>query len=430
MFVMFNSERTAHPNGRKTHLSNANISDCKKYCKKCIVDEKERINAEAFLGCLSLVDAIDYNEMCDVEAAASVLRRDGICVMSLTVAENTAIKALTTRLCDELQKISFDKLKHGHNKNHILTSNHPERKWKRIMPKEGAVTMNKREKFIECEVNKFLIPLLSKRICPHELYAHTALMTLVKLRKGKKEVSEGGFNEKHVPAPLLLTLEHINGLIRGPGLDEDQILHIDGKELKIIVIIVIKCNESGYELCCVKGSHNHFSNHNVNIGVPKEMVKRVHAKEGQLICFAESLIHGGGKSSGKRSEKDENEAKGNNHRLFTFNSSSVTKKKNFFTGKIQDRSPTDISFQLTFHVATAKSTSNVGSGKIISFSIIEEEEEGETKAEDISRKRQEYHDHMKTMQRDEFERRLDRGFSKWCCNLLNTKHDDVVRRRP
>ena len=56
---------------------------------------------------------------------------------------------------------------------------------------------------------------------------------------------------KHV-----LRMEHVNGLVRGPGLLKNQVLHIDGTELKIIVILVVICGDEGYSICCDCPSRN------------------------------------------------------------------------------------------------------------------------------------------------------------------------------
>ena len=161
---------------------------------------------------------------------------------------------------------------------------------------------------------------------------------------------------KHV-----LSLEHVNGLVRRPGLLKNQVLHIDGIELKIIVILVVMCGDEGYSVCCVKGSHNKFKDHDRNVWVPQDKVEQVVAREGQLICFAESLIHGGGKSSGYSST-----------RTSSYKPYGLTAKK-FFTGKHANTIPTDVSFQVTFQVATAASTSDVGMALIPSWPIIEDQ---------------------------------------------------------
>ena len=100
-----------------------------------------------------------------------------------------------------------------------------------------------------------------------------------------------------------LGFEHVNGLVRGPNLSEYQVLHIDGTGMKIVTILVAMCGNNGYDVRCVKGSHNCLEKHARDTWIPRASVERVRENRGEIICFSEALIHGGGRSSGNCSSR-------------------------------------------------------------------------------------------------------------------------------
>ena len=371
------------------------------------------------VGVLTFEDAVEYTIMCNPHKAANTIIRDGICVVDLTKKEERAASALLLLLCNDLTtKASFN-LKHGINGSGILSTNEINRRWRRITPRVNEVKRSRNDIKINQEIDTFLIPIIAKHVLPHELYARQALITWKKMLTKQSEYKG---EIKHV-----LRMEHVNGLVRGPGLLENQVLHIDGIELKIIVILVVMCGDEGYSVCCVKGSHNKFEDHDRNVWVPQDKVEQVVAREGQLICFAESLIYGGGKSSGYSST-----------RTSLYKPYRLTTKK-FFTGKHANTIPTDVSFQVTFQVATAASTRAVGMASIPSWPIIEDqlaenEQDNETKKSENRKKTEEmkskYEKHMKEVNDREFKNRLEKGFQKWISELMGAKKggESVVTR--
>ena len=203
----------------------------------------------SFVGVLTFSDAAEYISMCRPDGEAEIIKRDGICVMKLSDAEQVALGELNQSLCAVLNTMSLDNLKHNTNKHGVLSSNHPERKWRRMAPKENAVEMTPREKKVQLHVDNFLLPLMGKRLLPHETYARLAAITWIKLREEVNVYESDEFS--HV-----LGFGHVNGLARGPNLSEDQVLHIDGTGMKIATILVAMCGDNGYDVRCVKGSHN------------------------------------------------------------------------------------------------------------------------------------------------------------------------------
>ena len=70
----------------------------------------------------------------------------------------------------------------------------------------------------------------------------------------------------------VLILENVNGLARGPGLLENQLIHINRIKLKIIVILVVMCRDEGYNNFCMKSSHNKFKGHGRDVWVLQDNV--------------------------------------------------------------------------------------------------------------------------------------------------------------
>ena len=126
---------------------------------------------------------------------------------------------------------------------------------------------------------------ISKRLFPHEYFAQKSLYYPRPTRRGPP-----------IPVPLL-RVEHINVLARAKGLTERQQPHIDGPDLKIIVLVVDHCNPNGYNFAYMPASHNPLSKHKIEIIVPTGMMRSVHGKHLDFVVLAESVIHAGGTSS-------------------------------------------------------------------------------------------------------------------------------------
>lgn len=114
----------------------------------------------------------------------------------------------------------------------------------------------------------------------------------------------------------------------------------------------MKCGPDKYKFRCIKGSHQRVSSVNYNIPVDEKMITTVTANEGDFICFFDTLMHGGGRSSKKRGEAHFADA------LF----------KGVFDPKQPQEVPTDISYQMSMrHSGVRSLRAYIDTPKVLPF---------------------------------------------------------------
>ena len=114
-------------------------------------------------------------------------------------------------------------------------------------------------------------------------------------------------------------------------MDKPQTIHVDSRAINFEVIAVVKCGNDGYELEYVPRSHLLTGDEILeDTPIDPGMIKLVAAKQGQFICFFDTLFHGGGIASTPLQ-----------HWL---DSSFKNATKNLTGGEA-----TDIAYQLTLH---------------------------------------------------------------------------------
>jgi hypothetical protein len=236
-------------------------------------------------------DSKKYAKSCVPGGPAFLFQTEGLAIISKDIVapavkpiayslmEYTGVKANVDYLTNSMQKGGY--------------KNHSGRKWQNIYPGEGRHDYKE-----DCaritEATLPLITLIEQCICPHDCYARNAAI----LRNEIKSCHERTTNIKYHE---LLTLRRINLLLRDQTLEDRQSLHIDGRYFGINAILVEKCGDDGYNFHYIPKSHTRINTHNECVWVPKSFVRHAIIQQGELVVFAPSLIHAGGRASSPKS---------------------------------------------------------------------------------------------------------------------------------
>ena len=139
------------------------------------------------------------------------------------------------------------------------------------------------------DVERFLL-MVSSKMLPHDHYSLLAYQLGISMMNATSKMSLC-LTES---LPSIMWLKKLNAFARSSNLNKRQSLHIDGEDLGLTVIVVYSCGSDGYPIYYVLKSHNLMHQHIVSKPIPSSAVLRVTAQKGDVIIFADSLIHGGG----------------------------------------------------------------------------------------------------------------------------------------
>ncbi len=209
------------------------MSDSKKYAKACV----------------------PYGPACQFKSEGlAIINKDivssAVNPVAYSLMEYTGVKARLNYLTNSMQKGGF--------------KNHEGRKWQNIYPGKGRQDYKEACTRIK-EATLLLITLIEHCICPRNFYARNAACL------GYKKKSCCGKATNFIIEDLL-TLRRINLLLRDRTLEDRQSLHVDGKYFGILVILVEKCGDDGYQFHYVPRSQNRLIKHNEGVWVPKSVV--------------------------------------------------------------------------------------------------------------------------------------------------------------
>lgn len=234
---------------------------------------------------------------------------------------------------------------------------HRLRGWAHIYP--SGNTRNTRDDCSIANQLKEVQTTLSRILFTHEYYGLFAHNRGEELMRGCTEMSSrkeelGKFTE-------ILKIADINVLVKGPGLEQAQDLHVDGCGLKVILIYVDRCNNdngNGYKFRYIGGSHRLLEEHkhlHEKCRLPGKLTSEKVLKTGDCIVLFESTIHGGGASSSNReicgavAQQD----------MERYQQLGLERFRWFGRGKYSHLLPVDLSIQLTFHFYSCPSASSV-----------------------------------------------------------------------
>jgi len=236
------------------------------------------------------------------------------------------------------------------------------------------------------DVERFSL-MVSSKVLPHDHYSLLAYRLGISMMNTTSKISV----KRNHSLPTVMRLKKINAFARSCNLTERQSLHIDGEELGLTVIVVYSCGSDGYPIYYVPKSHNLMNKHVVSTPIPSSAVLRVTAQKGDVIIFADSLIHGGGESSmptntshdelcnilgscgkannitfhaGKQKENNENLHGGE-----TKESTWEMYKGWFGSGSNFGEQPSDVSLQYSFSHNGSSSAMPVGLGRNIWYEV-------------------------------------------------------------
>jgi hypothetical protein len=347
-----------------SHIRSIIPSLCDKCGKDEIISGDERV-----IGMLTSSYAGQY------EAAAARSRQymDDLIVDGLTVISDPQLTVLMQNLADcQLWPCMFSakenkshSLKHNNRSDTKTTTeigtdkeekesstDHPARRWLNLfrLDEHGG----------DSKLNNQMLPLetqLGRILFCHEYYASMAV-SYGEGWNGEMSEWEGRSKEiNDIYQQPLVKVQDVNALIKGPSLNEAQSPHVDGYELKLVVIFVDTCSGDGYEFRYIKGSHALFSMHEgyaKRTRLPMKDMTTIRVQEGHCIVFWESVVHAGGAAStcnplvGKAAERA-------NERYKSLGSDGFK----FFGGNDTTTLPSDLSLQVTLQYAGCPSGSNI-----------------------------------------------------------------------
>ena len=302
------------------------------------------------VGVLSRRDAQTYFESSHNNQHMIELYRDGLTIISdpsLSNAMNSLVEcaiypnALRKKGCTrELRN------KKG--------SKNPQRRWAHIFPFDtsGSDSVNSSIK------NQMAViqTILGQILFPHEHYAITAKNGGEALMNGNREMRDRKAEVRRNTSSTLKLVD-CNTLVKGPGVDTPQGMHVDGCALKLVVIYIDKCHK-WYKFRFIKGSHRFLDQHlelHSTTRLPEKLFTEKNVKTGECIALFESTIHSGGVSSsnqpicGSQAEIDRKR----------YEKLGLSNFKWFGSGQNAGLLPVDLAIQLTFdlHSCPAPSTS-------------------------------------------------------------------------
>lgn len=262
-----------------------------------------------YVGCLTVHDAKQYAEAVAPSSVYGTLIEDGLAVFTpKRPPENVWFlnRYLFEGKPKQLRQMSQEQPKIPDPSKPQFKSNKEgaggKRKWINIMGSgQNKVEHRGDIKFRQDVLNMFQCDI-ERQICPHDHYATIAKRLFISLYSGTSCTT---FNHP-------LRCDKINCLVRYEGLDTRQRLHQDSKHLYFSVIYIEHCSNEGYPFHYFRGSHNLALNETSTMTIPEEIYSKtnnklmiplgnlttIQPKMGQVIAFASTLIHAGGKSSG------------------------------------------------------------------------------------------------------------------------------------
>jgi hypothetical protein len=254
-------------------------------CLECAKSEFHNDVSGQFVGILTAVESMKYAQACALDAPANKFRDDGLAVVK---SDQSAIMAI-----DLMQSfIKGEPIAHLANSMQLnALKAHDGRKWKNIYPCKKPFD-SKQNTRIALIVKPFTT-FLETRFFPHDFYARMARQMVAVLESDKNDLLK--LNRQQ--GDTLLCLKTINGLVRGASLNERQNLHIDGYEVGLTALYIEKCGDDGYKFYHIPKSHNRLESHDPKIPIPISTIQCQVVQKGEIIVFADSLIHGGGESS-------------------------------------------------------------------------------------------------------------------------------------
>eukprot|EP00984_Skeletonema_dohrnii_P004721 scaffold1660_cov170-Skeletonema_dohrnii-CCMP3373.AAC.1 len=324
-------------------------------CSTCAT-VKVNENKNEFLGYLPSVTADQYEKSCK-EDLIDVLHREGAIVTRLptNIMQQIVHAIFYPRLVRQAK--ASNELNHSpYVASKKSQQYHPHRRWNNIF--DLSDTNNTNSAFLNACAP--LVTFLSQTLYPHENYALVAKKHFANSDTGT--VTQYNRREEIQRAKdydPVLSIENVNVLIKGKDLLEQQSFHVDGLGLKLVLVYVDECSDSGYNFHFIPGSHNLLCHHGVcsqENRLPASVAKKLTAKQNECIIFFQSVIHGGGASSGGATSKAASKnSDGSNCTGFILQkkrrkwiSDDTANKLERFRWFADQTMPTDISFQISF----------------------------------------------------------------------------------
>ena len=336
--------------GRNIHIDSSIPSLCIDCGKGAISVNKGVIDGE-IIGTLSGKIAAKYKE----GARTSSLLKEELATNGMTIICDEKLSQNMKEIVEGtlyprlFQKGRSDSLKHDLSDAKMTekkSNNHGERRWKNIYSSQN-------NNGTDSSINNQFLPIenrLAEILFPDE---HHASMAVKRCKEGETDGKSIGDGRKIRADEILkrnqwteiLKTQDLNVLIKGHNLNEAQSLHVDGYGLKLVVIYIDACSDSGYEFSYVEGSHQLLEEHEQRAATTRLLTKDVTtttARKGECIVFFESLVHAGGAAS-SRVPLNEEEARQAAKRYTRLG------MENFqWFGKESETLPIDVSFQWTF----------------------------------------------------------------------------------
>ena len=308
-------------------------------CADQIIKLDNTSNQE-YIGYLTATESLEYAALCKSDSYYDKLLMDGFVVLngaSSPSLESNISTLINTELCASAKMAHkhLDQLTENLSSDGSLSAKNVHRTWQNIYPLDTSTRKYdfvKRNYLVKNSIDR-IAPSFERMLFPHEFYFRLAYgRTQSFLSENSEQLQQ-----KQTIQPLLI-VKKVNVFAKGEGAKKRQTLHMDGAHLAITFILPVVCGENGYEFFYIPKSHHNMLHHNCNIAIPQEKVVTACVKSGDIIVFADSLIHSGGRSSGFRNGIEEH-----NH-FMMFQSQDF----HAFSGVHKEDAPTDISFQISF----------------------------------------------------------------------------------
>lgn len=336
-FYLLKLESGLHIKQKPQYCSNClpNLVDAISKCND--LDETEN-NPPITIGFLSQADAKKYMTNKTEESVAhkfatnglAIVKHDGVkhminSMIQLSHNNMTCVplkRSKRPNTCDNFrERKGFKMSLLRHEMVSDGTANHGERTWMKIYPNRTEVSIERQADWSEmirdasCD---YLEPVIEQLLLPDHYYM------MLSVANGKAKIEEQKKNSandevltkrqtcenicidgkcfkkferrKKGAEDELLSLQNVNVLCKGTGLDKRQTCHIDGKGFNIVAIIVGHCGKKGYEFHYIPNTHNLMAHHNEKQSLPTQMLQEIVVQQGEMILLLESTIHCGGKS--------------------------------------------------------------------------------------------------------------------------------------
>lgn len=262
-----------------------------------------------YVGCLTVHDAKRYAEAVAPNSVCGTLIEDGLAVFTpKRPPENMWFlnRYMFEGRPKQLRQMSQEQPKIPDPSKPRFKSNKDgaggKRKWINIMGSGQNKVEDRGDIKFRHDSRNFFQSEIERLILPHEHYATIAKRHSIHLSSRKSSTT--------FIHPL--QCDKINCLARYEGLDTRQRLHQDSKQLYFSAVYIEHCHNEGYPFHYFQGSHNLALNETCTMTIPEEMysttskklmiplgnLTTIQPKKGQVIIFASTLIHAGGKSSG------------------------------------------------------------------------------------------------------------------------------------